>query len=382
MDFSLTEQQKMIRDTARELSMLELSTRAVETDTTGLFPWDALRALADAELMGLLLPSEHGGSGADLTTFVVVTEELARGCTNTALVYVTHLAAAQGVLVGGKEELKKELLPVLAKGTKLAAWAATEANSGCNVLAVETNAKADGDRYIVNGSKIFITSAEEAQFYVTVVRTSPAPGPAVLSALLIDKETPGFSTGRRFLRLGMNGTSSGELFFNNTPVDKKNLLGQEGGYLPVGMSMATIGLLGTSAIALGVSQASLDLSLQYGKQRLVGGQSLGNYQGVQFAISEMAVEVEAMRSLLYWAATAQQNAEAGFPMPAYKAKLFTTETALHVVDKALQVHGGNGYTREVPLERYYRDVRGLTLHFTPSEPIKETMGKVLMGLWP
>lgn len=382
MDFNLTEQQKMIQDTAKDLSLLELSSRAVDTDNTGLFPWDALRALAEADLMGMLLPPAYGGGGADLLSYVIAVEELAKGCTNTALVFVTHLAAAHGVLVGGSEELKKELLPILAQGKRLAAWAATEANAGSNVLAVETSAKSDGNNYIVNGSKVYITSAEEAEYYVTVARTSPTPGPAGLSALLINKETAGFSTGRRFLRMGMNGTSSGELFFNDCKVDKKNLLGKEGGYMPVGMAMATIGLLGVAAIALGVSQASLDLCLKYGKERVINGQPLGNYQGVQFLVSEMSVAVDATRALLYSAAVAQQNPQPGLPIAAFKAKLFATETALQVTDKALQMHGGTGYTKELPLERYYRDVRGLTLHFTPTEPLKETLGKALMGLLP
>lgn len=382
MDFTLTEQQKMLQETAKELSFLELSHRAAETDSTGLFPWDSLRPLAEADLMGMLLPPAYGGSGADLLSFVIVAEELAKGCANTTLVFVTHVATAQGILIGAREELKKEFLPVLAQGKRLAAWAATEPDSGANVLAIQTSAKADGNQYVVNGSKIFITSAEEAQYYVVVVRTSPTPSPAGLSALLIEKEAPGFTTGRRFLRLGMNGTSSGELLFNNCQVDKTHLLGQEGGYMPLGMAMASVGLLGTAAIALGVSQASLDLCLQYGKQRLIGGQPLGNYQAVQFMVSEMSVAVEATRALLYSATTAQQAAPPGLPLPAFKAKLFATETAVRVTDTALQLHGGTGYTKELPLERYYRDARGLTLHFTPSEPLKETLGKVLMGLWP
>jgi len=248
------------------------------------------------------------------------------------------------------------------------------------VTAVETTAKLDGDSYAVNGSKIFITSAEEAHYYVTAVRTGP--GAAGVSALLIDKEAEGLDTGRRFLRLGMNGTSSGELLFNNCQVKKRNLLGTEGGYAPLGMSMAGVAMLGVSAIALGLSQASLDLCLKYGQERKIGGQPLGNYQGVQFLVSEMSVAVEAMRSLVYWSALKQQEAAPGLPIAAYQAKLFSTETALKVIDKAIQLHGGTGYTRELPLERYYRDARGLTLHFTPTEPLKEVMGKALMGLLP
>lgn len=382
MNYGLTEQHKMILDTARDLATLDLTIRAEETDTTGLFPWDSLRQVAEAEFMGMLLPPEYGGGGADLLSFVLAAQELAKGCANTTLILVTHMAASQGILLGGGQALKQRVLPSLAKGDKLAAFAATEANSGASVLAIETTAQAQEDHYLVNGSKIFVTGAEEAEYYVTVVRTGPGPGPDGLSALLIEKENPGFNTGKRFLRMGMNGTSSGEVYLNNCRVEKGNLLGREGGYMPLGLAIAGIGMLGLGAIALGLAEASLERCLGYGKLRTIAGRPLGCYQGVSLAVSEMAVAVEAMKALLYAAARAHQEAPPGLPLDVYKAKLFTTQTALAVIDKAIQIHGGTGYTKDLPLERYYRDARGLTLHFSPTEPLKETLGLALMGLMP
>ncbi|MFQ5825772.1 MAG: acyl-CoA dehydrogenase family protein [Dehalococcoidia bacterium] len=382
MDLNLTEEQKMIRETAHDLALLELGPRAEEADGYYLFPWDGVRQLAEAGLMGMLLPPPYGGSGADTLSFVLAAEELAQGCANTALVFVTHVAASRGVLIGGQDPLKGELLPLLAKGEKLLGFAATEADSGANPIAIQTTAKLDGDHYVVNGSKIYITGVEEMHYYLTVLRTAPGPGPAGLSALIIEKDIPGFSTGRKFLRLGMNGTASGELFFADCSVPRGHLVGEEGNYLPLGFAVGTVAVLGASAIAVGLAQAALDATLQHGKQRVIAGQPLGNYQAVQLMVAEMSVAVEAARNLLYGAVFAVDNAPPGPPIAAMKAKLFCTEMALQVIDKALRVHGGQGYTKEFPLERYYRDARGLTLHFTPTEMLKAQLGQMLMGLMP
>ena len=381
MDLALTQEHQMIREQARELALLELSPRAAEVDSYYLFPWDGVKSLAEAGFLGMLVPPQLGGSGADLLSFCLVAEEVAKGCANTALVFVTHIAACQGLVMGGKAELKGAWLPPLARGEKLAAWAATEPDTGANVLATQTTARRDGDSYILRGTKIYITSADEAALYLLVVRTG-GPGPQGLSLLALEKETPGMSFGRKFLRLGMNGTSSGEMFLADSPAPAGNLVGAEGGYLPLGFAMAGVGMVGAAAIALGLAQASLESAVLHAKQRVVAGQPLANFQGVQFAISEMGVGVEAARHLLYWAVDRLSQRAPGPPLPAYQAKLFATEMAARVTDKALQVHGGQGYTREYPIERYYRDVRGLTLHFGPSEVIKDFLGKAALGLLP
>ncbi len=380
MDLNLTEEQKMIQDTARELALLELGPRAVEADSYKLFPWDGVRVLADAELLGMLLPTSYGGGGADTLSFVLAVEALAKGCANTALIFVTHAIASRGVLIGSRDPLKGELLPKLAKGEKFIGFAATEPDSGSNTAAIQTSAKLDGENYVVNGSKIYITGVEEMHYYLTVVRTGP--GPTGLSSLVIEKDIPGFSTGRKFLRLGMNGTASGELFFADCQVPQGHLVGEEGSYMPVGFAIGALGLLGASAIALGLAQGALEASLLHGKQRTIGGQPLGGNQAVQLMAADMSVAVEAARHLLYGAASAMDAPPPGPPIAAMRAKLFCTEMAVQVIDKAIQLHGGQGYTDEFPLERYYRDARGLTLHFTPSEMLKSQLGMMLMGLMP
>lgn len=382
MDFTLTEEQKMLQSSVREIALMDISPRAADLDSYTLFPYEGLKALSEADLMGMLVPPPYGGAGSDVVSYLIVTQEIARYCANTALVFITQQACEVALLRGGQEALKQRWLPLLAKGEKVAAFAATEPDAGANVLATQTTAQAQGDSYTVNGTKVYITSADDAELYLTLVRTSPAPGPQSLSLLAIEKDRPGVSFGRKFIRMGLNGSSNGEVIFTNCQVPKANLLGLEGGYMPLAMAILGVGMLGVSAIAVGLAQAALEESISHGKKRVVAGQPLGNYQGVQFMVSEMSALVEAGRAALYQAGCAQQNAPPGLPLHAFKAKLFTTEMALRVTDLALQVHGGAGYTKEMPVERLYRDARGLTLHFGVTEPLKELLGRALMGLLP
>lgn len=380
MDFNLTENQKMVQEAARELAMMELASRAEEIDNLNLFPVDGLRSLSDSDFMGMLLPAKYGGTGSDPLSFVLVTSEIARVSASLAVVFVTHIASSHGLLLGGSDELKDRLLPHMARGGKLAAFAATEADSGANALAIQTTGRLDGDKFIVNGSKTFITSADEAEVYLTAVRTGSDKTPASLSMLVIEKTMEGFSTGKKFIRMGLNGTSSGELFFNEIIVPKTNLLGQVGGYLPLSFPIIAVNTLGASGIAEGMASLALEKSLSHARDRKINGQPLGSYQAVQFMLTEISCELEAAKALLYKTASEIQLTPGIFPLAACNLKLFATKMALRALDKALQIHGGQGYTREFVLERLYRDARGLTLHWGPTEPLKETVGKALLAL--
>ena len=381
MDFNLNSDQQMLRQTLRQIAQKELAPRAANIDRTSAFPAEGLAKLAASGVLGLTLPAAVGGGGANSVSFVLAVEEVAKACASTALVFVTHAVASLGVLIGGQEPLKRRYLPALARGEKLAAFAATEAGSGANPVAIQTSARKQDDRYVVNGSKVFITSGGEADLYLTVVRTSDAPGPAGLSLLAVEKDSPGLSMGRKDDRMGLNGSSPREIVFQDCAVPVENLLGAEGGFMPLGMAMGGLGALGAAAMALGLSQAALEASISHARSRVVLKQPIGAYQGIQFLVSEMGAAVDAMRAHVYYAAFVRDTT----PPPhldVFKAKLFATETALEVIDKGLQVHGGQGYTKDLPLERYYRDARGLTLHFSPSETLKETIGKFLLGLMP
>ncbi|HLB11921.1 MAG TPA: acyl-CoA dehydrogenase family protein [Dehalococcoidia bacterium] len=379
MDFALTPEQTLIRQTAAEIAQRELAPQAAALDIQGGFPREAIRKLAGAGLLGMTIPPAYGGSGADTLSLVLATEALAKACANTALVTLTHLAVGFAVTAFGTPGQKEKLLPQLARGDKLAALVATEPDAGSNALATQTAIQAAHDGYLVNGTKAFITSSGEADLYMTLGTVDRSKGIAGLTYLLAEKDRPGLSFGRRDEGLGLNGSARGEVVFQDCAVPRENLLGPEGGALPVGMAAAALAMLGAASISLGLAQAALDASIQHCKERVVAGQPLGAYQGLQFLISDMSAQVDAARSLLYHAVFLKDTVP-GPPLAAFKAKLFATEMAVRVTDQALQLHGAHGYSRELPVERYYRDARGMTLHFQNSEMLKESLGKMLLGL--
>lgn len=381
MDFNLTIEQKLIQQTANEIAQKELAPRAAETDRTYTFPWDGLRRLAAAGMLGMTVPLNYGGGSADTLSFVLATEEIAKACASTALIIVSHAAVCKCILTGGNEAQKKRFLPSLARGEKIGAFAVHEENSGAVASAIETMAVADGDYYIVNGSKIFITNAGEAEIFLVLVRTNKLKGPQGISLLVIEKGTPGFSLGVEYKKMGLNGVSSRELVFQGCRVPRENLLGREGeGLQIVANAIVGFGFLGAAAISLGIAQKALDASIKHGKRRVIAGQPIGAHQGIRYLIAEMSIAVDAARSLLYWTVSKSEDTSSYRIVDALKAKLFASEMAVEVTNKALQVHGGHGYSNDLPIERYYRDARGLTLHFKTSELLKEDIGKTLMML--
>jgi alkylation response protein AidB-like acyl-CoA dehydrogenase len=319
--------------------------------------------------------------GADTLSFVLAIEEMANVCASTALISVAHATACKAILIGGDDVQKRRFLPLLAKGERLGAFAVHEANSGVIAPAIETTAKANGDGYIVNGSKIFITNAQEAEVYLVLVVTDKSKGPKGISLLIIEKDTSGFSFGRKEEKMGLNGTSSRELFFQDCRVPKENLLGEEGkGLQLVSAVVSQLAMFGMAAIALGIAQSAIKASIKHGRERIIATQPIGVNQGIQYLIAEMSTSVDVARAFLYRTVTMRDSDSSSSPIDAFKAKLFATQMAVEVTDKALQVHGGHGYCKEFLIERYYRDARGLTLHFVTPELLKANIGKMLMGL--
>ncbi len=379
---NLSDEQKMIQETANKIAQQELAPKAAGVDRTQIFPRDGLQKLAEAGFLGITVPEALGGGGSDTLSFVLVAETIAKACASTALVFVTHSVVARALVVAGSDEQKKRFLPGLVAGKKIAAFAATEPASGSNPFAIATKAISDGGDFVVNGAKHFITGAEEADVYLVLLRTDQAKGPADLSALIIEKGTPGFSFGKKEDSMGLRGTSDGELIFQDCRVSRMNLLGEENGYLAVMPRFVGLALVGTAGISSGIAQSAVDAAIEHAKTREIAGQSIGQYQGVQYLIAEMNTALAAARALAYSAAQQMDGPPPPSPLPIYMAKLYATEMAIDVTQKALQVHGGTGYSRELPLERYYRDARGLTLHFTPTEMLKGMLGKMLMGMPP
>jgi alkylation response protein AidB-like acyl-CoA dehydrogenase len=382
MNMNFTDEQKIIQETARKIAQQELAPKAAEVDRDQAFPVDGLQQLAKAGFLGMVVPEALGGGGTDTLSFVLGVEAIAQGCASTALLFLTHNVVSRALAAAGSDDQKSRFLPALIRGERLGAVAATEPDAGSNTLAIATKAKAEGDDFVVNGTKAFITAAEEAEVYLVVLRTGQAKTPVDLSALIIEKGTPGFSFGKKDEGMGLRGISWGELVFEDCRVPKVNLLGAENGYLGVAMSFAGLAMVGAAATSLGIAQGSVEATIAHAKTRVIADQPIGNYQGIQFLVAEMNTILAAARALTYSAARQLDRPQPASPIPLYMAKLYATETAIEVTHKALQVHGGSGYSRELPLERYYRDARGLTLHFTPSEMLKGMMGKMLMGMPP
>ena len=381
MEWNLTKDQQLVRETVSKIAQKELAPKAAEVDRTGSFVWEQLKKLKEADVLGLAISSEYEGMGLDTLSFVLAIEEIAKACASTALAVVSHSICSYIILCAGNDNQKKRYLPSMAKGEKLGAFCVHEPNCGSNALAIETKAILEKDAYIVNGSKIFITNAQEAEIYAVLVRTDPSKGPQGISMLLIEKGTDGFSFGKQEEKMGLNGTSSRESFFQDCRIPKENLLGNEGeGLKVVSQAIIGFGFFGAAAISLGLAQVALDTSLKHAKERLIAGTPIGTNQLIQAFITEMSLGVDTARSLLYSATTKRDTNPSGSIVDALKVKLYASEMAIDVTNKALQIHGGHGYCKDFHLERYYRDARGFTLHFKTTELLKIDIGKMIIGL--
>jgi butyryl-CoA dehydrogenase len=358
MPYMLTEEQKMMRDTVRRLCQNEIAPRAAEIDRTHAFPWENLRRLAELGLMGVPIPEEWGGAGCDFLSYIITVEEVSRACASTGVILAVHTSLGCFSLLNfGTGEQKKRYLTRLASGQWLGAYALTEANAGSNPANLSTSARLEGDHYVVNGSKLFITSGGQADLYVTFVRTAPGSrGHRGISCLLIEKETPGFTTGRVEEKMGIHASATAELIFENARVPRANLLGEEGEGFKVAMALLDGGRVGIGAQGVGIAQAALDAAVDFAKQRVQFDRPIAEFQAIQFMLADMATRVEAARLLVYRAARLR---DMGLPYSkeASMAKMYATDTAMQVTTDAVQIHGGYGYCKEYPVERYMRDAK-------------------------
>jgi len=369
----------MVKKSAAELARREFAPIAAEIDRSAAFPWDNFRKLAQCGFTGMNVPEHLGGSGADVLSFVLAIEEIAKVCGSTALVLLAHHFATQGIVLAGSPEVKAKFLPPLAKGEKLAAFAVHEPNSGCAHSAIETKAVKTDDRYLVSGSKFFVTSAGEADIYLVLVITDRSRGQQGFSLLLVEKGTPGMSFGKVYDRLGFRGTSGRDIYFEEASVPCGNLLGRKGdGLKLLGAIGGRFAMLGAAAISLGIAGAAFEASLRHAKERTAGGKALMEHQAVRLMIAEMSLGIDAARSFLYCAARGAGNPPMPSPPWTQKAKIFASETAVSVTNKAMQIHAGHGYCTDLPVERYFRDARGLTFHFGTTEMLKDGVAEMLL----
>lgn len=370
-----------IRKLSEQIAKERIAPHASERDLNHAFPWDSIHILKEAGLLGVVLSEDHGGFGAGRVSFVSVVKEISRACASTALVYVSHAIVAKAIEIAANEDLKKKWLPQMLKGEDLGAFAVHEPDCGSNSGAITTRAKKEGDHYIVNGSKFFITSAGEANLYLVLVRTDPEKGPQGISTLLVEKDSPGLSFGHPEDKMGLRSTSSREIFFKDCRVPTKNLIGNEGeGTQVIGKAVVGWGFYGAAAISVGIAKSATDLSIRHAKERTIAGQPIGVHQAVQFLISDMILGSEAAEALLIACATRADSSPAAAVINGFKAKLFASEIAVEVTNKAIQVLGGHGYCRDYVVERLFRDARGLMLHFKTSEWLRQDIAKAALGL--
>ncbi|MDO4367546.1 MAG: acyl-CoA dehydrogenase [Bacteroidales bacterium] len=367
MDFQLTKTQQLFKQMIREFAETEVKPLAAEVDDTERFPMETVKKMAKLGLFGIYIPKNYGGAGGDHIMYTIAVEELSRVCATTGVILSAHTSlCAAPILMHGTEEQKMKYLPKLASGEWIGAFGLTEPNAGTDASAQQTTAVLDGDDYILNGSKIFITNAGYADVYVIATMTDKSLGNKGITTFIVEANTPGFSIGKKEQKMGIRGSSTCELIFENCRVPKANLLGKIGGGFKVAMMTLDGGRIGIASQALGIAQGALDETVKYTKERKQFGRSISQFQNTQFQMADLATKVEAARLLVRKAAF---NEEKGIPFSAdaAMAKLFAAETAMEVTTKAVQFHGGYGYTREYPVERMMRDAKITEIYEGTSE---------------
>lgn len=378
MDFTLTPEQELFRKSAREFALKELEPIAAEIDREHRVPFEALKKLAELGYMGMTVPEEYGGIGADMLSYIVVMEELSRSCASTSTAFSVQNSLCNTPLVEfGTEEQKRTYLPDLAAGKRFGAFALTEPESGSDAAGMKTTAVAKGNYFVLNGSKRFITNAGFADIFLVFALTDPAAGNRGVSCFIVERGTPGFTVGKEEDKLGIRGTSTCELFFEDCRVPKENLLGELNRGFKVAMITLDAGRIAIAAQAVGIAQAALDEAIKYSKERKAFGKFLCEFQDIQFKLAEMKAKVEAARLLTYKAAWKKDH-KLDYIMDSSIAKLYAAEIASEVVDVALQIHGGYGYIRDYKVERLYRDVRITRIYEGTSEIQKLIIARELL----
>ena len=378
MDFSVSNKYKMLQQLYREFTEKEVKPLAKEVDEEERFPLETVEKLNKYGFMGIPIPKEYGGSGGDSLAYAMAVEELSKACATTGVIVSAHTSlCAAPILEFGNEEQKQKYLIPLAKGKKLGAFGLTEANAGTDAGGQQTKAVLDGDYYILNGSKIFITNAGYADTYIIMAMTDKSKGVKGISAFIVEKDYEGFKVGKKEEKMGIKGSATCELIFENCRVPKENLLGKEGQGFKIAMKTLDGGRIGIAAQALGIAQGAIDETVKYVKERKQFGKQLSKFQNIQFELADMDTKIEAARLLVYKAARAKDNKES-YSNFAAMAKLFAAETAMEVTTKAVQLHGGYGYTREYPVERMMRDAKITEIYEGTSEVQKMVIASNLL----
>ncbi len=379
MEFLLNEEQRMVRDMVRDFAQNEIAPRAAQVDEKEEFPAENIRKMAELGLLGLPYPEEYGGGGGDYLSYAVAVEEIARACGSTALIYAAHVSLGCGpIYYFGTEAQKKKWLPHLCSGKGLAAFGLTEPEAGSDAGATRTTAVRDGDFYILNGSKMWITSGAIADVVIVSAKTDPQAGTRGISCFLVEKGTPGFIPGKNEPKMGLKGSVTSALSFEDCRIPAENLLGREGEGFKQMLITLDAGRIGIGAMAVGLAQAAFDAAVRYAQERVQFGRPIARFQAIRWMIADMATEIDAARLMVYRAA-AMKDAGRRFTKEAAMAKLFAAETAERAAFKAIQIHGGYGYSREYPVERIYRDQRLCSIGEGTSEIQRLVIARQILG---
>jgi len=367
MDLELTEAQRGARDTARRFARERLERVGVEIDRTHQFPTEAVAELGRLGMLGVFIPEEYGGSGLDNVAYALVVEELSVECASTGVIVSAHSSLGSWPILGtGTDDQKKRFLPKMATGEWLGCFALTEPQAGSDAAGQKSRAVRDGDSYVINGTKNFITNGPEAAVAIVFAMTAADQGNHGISAFIVETGTPGFAVTRIEEKMGINGSHSAQLAFSDLRVPRENLLLKEGEGFKIAMKTLDGGRIGIAAQAIGIARASLEASLKYAQQRQAFGRPIASNQAIQWKLADMAVEIDAARLLTLQAATLKDGGKSCTKQSAM-AKLFAAETAMKAATEAVQIHGGYGYTKEFKVERYFRDAKITEIYEGTSE---------------
>jgi len=375
MDFQLTEEQEMLRQMVRDFAEKELKARAQEADEEEKLSPEVVRKMAELGLWGMAIPEEYGGLPLDHLSIALVLEEVGRACGGTGLALEAHTClGALAIARYGTPEQKARFLPRMATGESLGCLALTEPNAGSDLAAARTTAVEDGDEWVINGSKAWITNASLTDVIIVFLRTDPGQGSRSFSLILVETDRPGLTIGPKEKKMGLRASPAHSLTFEDVRVPKSNLLGERGRGLHQTMAILDSGRVGISALAVGLAQGAYEEALRYARERVAFGRPIAEHQAIQFMLADMATEIHAGRLMTHYAAWLEDRGER-FTVAASMAKLFTSEMAERVAYRAVQIHGGYGYSREYAVERIYRDVRLMTIGEGTSEVQRMVIGR-------
>ncbi|HWR98778.1 MAG TPA: acyl-CoA dehydrogenase family protein [Candidatus Methanoperedens sp.] len=378
MDYFLTEQQQMIRETARQIAREKIVPVRAELDEKEEFPWEVIKACAAADLFAIWVPEAYGGLGGGILDLCVCVEELSRACAGVAVSYAASALGTIPIVLFGSEEQKAKYLPDVAAGRKLGAFALTEAGAGSDAAGVQTTARRDGDHYVLNGTKQWITNGGDAEIYTVVAITDRSRGPRGASAFIVEKGTPGFTFGKKEIKMGIRSSSTRELIFADCRVPKANLLGKEGQGFIVAMKTLDKSRPGIGAQALGIAQGAFDEAAAYARQRVQFGHPISSFQAVQHMLANMAIKIEASRALIYSVARFIDSGVKDYSKESALAKVFPSDMAMEVTTDAVQILGGYGYMRDYPVEKMMRDAKITQIYEGTNQVIRNVIGLAIV----